>query len=92
MPSQIEQRYGVPLPIDALWRELEQRYGAEAVAELQGIYRKATKRYSRAANLNKWRRLLARLDRGDTGWRLRPERAATWRAALADPQTYIDGD
>lgn len=37
--SQIEQRYGVPLPIDVLWRELEQRYGAEVVIELQGLYR-----------------------------------------------------
>ena len=90
MPSIIEERYGVPLPIDALWRALEQRYGAEAVAELQNTYRKAMRRYSRAANLNKWRRLIARLDRGDSGWRLRPEREAMWRAALADPQTYID--
>lgn len=91
MPSQIEQRYGVPLPIDALWRELEQRYGTEVVAELQTVYRRATRRYSRAANLNKWRRLLARKDRGDFGWRLRPDREAQWRAALADPQAYIDG-
>lgn len=88
--SIIEQRYGVPLPIDVLWRELERRYGAEVVAELQGAYRKATKRYSRAANLNKWKRLIGRIDRGDFGFRLRPEREAFWRAALADPQAYID--
>jgi hypothetical protein len=88
--SQIEERYGVPLPIDVLWRELEQSLGSVEIARLKYAYRQATRRYSRAANLNKWRRLIARLDRGDTGWRLRPEREKAWREALADPQKYID--
>lgn len=91
MPSQIEARYGVPLPIDVLWRELESRYGAEVVAELQAICRAATKRYTRAAELNKMRRLIAHLDSGLTGWRLRKDKEERYRAALANPQSFIDG-
>jgi hypothetical protein len=87
MPSQIEQRYGVPLPIDALWRELEERYGAAAVADLRAIYRQATRRYTRAATLNQMRRNLANWDRQG----VKTERAERYRAALADPQSYIDG-
>lgn len=86
MPSQIEARYDVPLPIDLLWRELEERYGAEAVAELRAIHQRATQRYSRAGELNKMRRLLRY-------WEMRtPDhpKLAQWRATLADPQAYID--
>lgn len=91
MPSQIEQRYGVPLPIDVLWRELESRYGAGVVSELQAVYRAAMKRYSRAAELNKMRRVIAHIDGGWPGIRLRADKEARYRAALADPQAYIDG-
>ena len=91
MPSQIEARYGVPLPIDALWRELETRYGAEVVADLQALYRQATQRYSRALTLNKMRRLIAYNDSGTVRYRMRPDKEQRWRAALADPQAYIDG-
>lgn len=90
MPSQIEQRYGVPLPIDVLWRELQSRYGAEVVAELQSVYRKATKRYARAAELNKMRRIVALVDGGLLSLRLRSDKEQRYRAALADPQAYID--
>lgn len=90
MPSQIEQRYGVPLPIDVLWRELETRYGLGVVVELHGVYQTAMRRYGRASTLNKWRRLLAHYDRGTTTWKPHPDRLAVWRAALADPQAYID--
>jgi hypothetical protein len=86
MPSQIEERYGVPLPIDVLWRELEQRYGAEVVTELQGIYRQATRRYGRAGRLNQMRRNLANWDRHG----VKTEKTERYRAQLADPQAYID--
>lgn len=92
MASQIEARYGAPLPIDVLWRELEARYGSDVVAELQAIHRQATKRYSRAAELNKMRRVISHIDGGWPGIRLRKDKEARYRAALADPQAWIDGD
>lgn len=92
MPSQIEQRYGVPLPIDVLWSELESRYGAEVVAELRQVHRAATKRYTRAAELNRMRRIIAMIDHGPYGPRLRKDREDRYRAALADPQAWIGGE
>lgn len=88
--SIIEQRYGVPLPIDVLWRELEERYGADVVTELQAIHRHATKRYTRAAELNKMQRIITLVDRGLLTLRLRKDKGERYRAALADPQAYID--
>lgn len=88
MASQIEKRYGVPLPIDVLWRELEKRYGSAVVAELQQVHRQATKRYNRAAQLNTMRRHVSH-------WELRghdSERMRRYRAILADPQAYIDAE
>jgi hypothetical protein len=86
MPSQIECRYGVPLPIEVLWRELETRYGSEVVAELQTLYRAATKRYSRASELNRRRRLVRHWDQ--TGQR--SDLCARYKESLADPQAFID--
>lgn len=84
--SQIEQRYGVPLPIDVLWRELETRYGPEVVAELQSIHRRATQRYSRAAELNRRRRLVRSWDRSGQAHKS----LERYRASLADPLAFID--
>lgn len=92
MPSQIEQRYGVPLPIDVLWRELEQSLGSVEIARLKYIYRQATRRYARAADLNRIRRIVARWDRGDSSILARTDKQERYRAALADPQKYIDGE
>lgn len=89
MASQIEERYGVPLPINVVWRELEQRYGTAVVAELQTIYRQATRRHGRAGVLNQIRRHVARWDREGSS-RASPDKQKRWRAALADPQSYID--
>ena len=86
MPSQIEQRYGTPLPIDVLWRELERRYGAAVVADLQATHRAAMKRYNRAAELNRRRRLVAHWEREGR----QHSRLAEYRRALADPQAFID--
>jgi hypothetical protein len=86
--SQIEQRYGVPLPVDVLWRELETRYGPEVVTELREIHRQATKRYSRASELNRRRRLIRHWERsGQT-----PAALERYKQSLADPQAYIDGE
>lgn len=84
--SQIERRYGVPLPIDLLWRELESRYGPESVTELRVIHRQATKRYSRASELNRRRRLVAHWQRQGQ----RSDLCERYRQSLADPQAYID--
>lgn len=85
MPPQIERLYGVPLPIDLLWSLLSDQLGAETTNELRAIYRQATRRYSRAAELNKIRRLVSYWER-----RGGHSRMARWRAALADPQAFID--
>lgn len=87
MPSQTEQRYGVPLPIDVLWSLLSDQLGPERTNGLRAIYRAAAKRYSRAAELNRRRRLVAHYERAG---RTRP-RLAVYRASLADPMAYIDG-
>lgn len=88
MPSQIEKRYGVPLPIDVLWRELESRYGSAVVADLQAIHRRATRRYGRAAELNRRRRLVAHWEREGRA----PAALERYKQSLADPQAYIDGE
>lgn len=88
MPSQIEKRYGVPLPIDLLWRELETRYGPEVVADLRAIHRRATQRYGRASELNRRRRLVRHWERNGH----RSELLERYKASLADPQGYIDGE
>lgn len=87
MPSQIEQRYGVPLPIDVLWSLLADQLGPERMNDLRAIYRAATRRYSRAAELNRRRRLVAHWERTDHSH----PRLAAYRASLADPMAYIDG-
>lgn len=86
--SQIEKRYGVPLPIDVLWKEIESRYGTLECADLQILYRAATKRYSRASELNRRRHLVAHWERNGTR---RGELLARYKRSLEDPQAYIDG-
>jgi hypothetical protein len=86
MSSQIEKLYGVPLPIDVLWSLLSERLGTEATNELRVIHRQATKRYSRAAELNRRRRLVTHWER--TGQR--GELMERYKASLADPQAFID--
>lgn len=86
MPSQIEKEYGVPLPLDLLWSLLSDRLGVEATNELRAIHRQAMRRYNRAAELNRRRRLVAHWEReGRTHPRL-----ADYRASLADPLSFID--
>lgn len=88
MPSQIEKRWGVPLPIDVLWSEIEARY-PEALAELQAIHRRATQRYSRASELNRRLVLVRHWEQSGT-WR--GELLERYKASLADAQAYIDRD
>lgn len=88
--SQIEDRYGVPLAIDVLWRELECYLDPEHIAALREVYRRASQRYGRASRLNDMRRQLAHWER--MGWpQAKSEKAARYREALADPKQYIDG-
>jgi hypothetical protein len=84
--SKVEARYGTPLPLDVLWRELETRYGPAAVAELQAIHRQAARRYGRAAELERRRRLVAYWERSGN----RGETVKRYRESLADPQAFID--
>lgn len=84
--SQIEQRYGVPLPIDVLWSLIEAEIGPEKTSDLRVAYQQATKRYGRASDLNKYRRLVSYWERREPGH----PRLADWRAILANPQAYID--
>ncbi len=88
MPSKIEERYGVPLPIDLLWRAIESRLGTLECADLQILYRQATKRYGRASELNRRRRLVRHWESNGH----RSELLERYKASLADPQGYIDGE
>ena len=87
MSSQIEKRYGVPLAIDVLWKEIGERYGWQAVSELQSVYRQATKRYGRASELNRRRRLVAHWERNGH----RSKLLERYKQSLESPQDYIDG-
>ena len=88
MPSKIEERYGVPLPIDLLWRAIESRYGPGDVADLRAIHRRATQRYGRASELNRRRRLVRHWERNGH----RSELLERYKASLENPQEYIDGE
>lgn len=86
--SQIERRYGVPLPIDVLWSLLSDQLGPERTNGLRAIYRQATKRYSRASELNRRRLLVAHWERNGH----RSELLERYKASLANPLAYIDGE
>lgn len=89
MPETVTERYGVPLPLDVLLDAIEARYGADARTELEAIYATARQRYARAERLTQFERDVARASR--TPVTMDAGRLAYRRAALANPQAYIDG-
>ena len=83
MPSR--NPYGVPLPITVLWEAIADRYGDNAVIELQTLYAVANRRYGRVSKLNTIERLVSY-------WKTRGDhpKLEQWKATLADPMAFID--
>ncbi len=87
MSDTITERYGVPLPIDALFSAIEERYGARARRELEAVYAAANQRYQRALRLETFERDVRR----GAMTTMSAERLAYRQRCLADPRAYIDG-
>jgi hypothetical protein len=58
MSSKITKEYGAPLPIDFLFHQIALRYSERERDELKQIYQEATWRYTRAAALNNFKRII----------------------------------
>lgn len=58
MNGKITEEYGVPLPIDFLFHQIALRYSERERDELKQIYQEATRRYTRAAALNNFKRII----------------------------------
>lgn len=90
--SKVEEAYGVPVPTEALFRWLAERYDLDFANEARAVYAAASRRYGRAAKLRADQRWLAIMER--TG---RAENEAVRQKRekieelLKDPMGYIDG-
>jgi hypothetical protein len=87
MTGTVTGRYGIPLPLDALFAAIEDRYGEQARCEMEAIYDAAHRRYARANRLLEFERDVRR----GPMTTMSEERLAYRRRCLADPQGYIDG-
>jgi hypothetical protein len=91
MPSIIEREFGVPTPLDALWRELEQRLSPTDLAELRETYAQAARRYARAVELRRRQRMIRHWSRDEHKRAYYADIIAAWQAQLDAPMEYIDG-
>lgn len=89
MPETITERFDVPLPLDALFAELERRFGPQARAELAAYYETANQRYNRAGRILQFEADLAR--HPEPGGSMDERKFAYRKQVVADPQAYIDG-
>ncbi len=79
------EKYGVALPLDALFRELARVLDPEEYDRLRGLHSQASVRYSRAIQLRQYERWLKGYAHYDT------TRAAYYQYCLDHAQEFIDG-
>ena len=80
-------------PVSVLWAALKAALPAEDVRRVEAAYKAQSRRYQRACELNKRARWVERA--GSVGRVLiaeERERLEKWRAILADPLAYIEGE
>jgi hypothetical protein len=82
-------RHHAPYPDNALYRAIERRYGVAARDELAAFHEQARQRYKRAAQLDRFRVLIAR-DPQSSGQS--SAQIARMREAIENPEAYLAGD
>jgi hypothetical protein len=97
MSGKITDEYDVPLPIDLLFHQIALRYSEKERDELKHFYQEATRRYTRAATLNNFKRII-RYAKQHGRFGTPPEdvlntpKFKRYQYCLDHPQEFINGD